>query len=247
GSRPPGRVVRCPPAAQKGASMTVSPDLDARFRDAAAAESLLDVAYELHDTPVGRLLIAVTDHGVCEIHYDADPEAEAERLARFFGRRVLRSARPTDEARRQLDEYFAGDRREFDLSVDLRAAREFGRAVLEELALVPYGELTTYGTLAAKAGRPRAALAVEKEELMRRVVPLIAAVLALTVAAPATAKGPTLKSLQAQITVLNKKVKKLQAAQKVDRNLAVLGIVYAGCSLAVTADALQGTWMTVDG
>ena len=65
--------------------MTVSPELDARFRDAAAAESLLDVAYELHDTPVGRLLIAVTDHGVCEIHYDADPEAEAERLARFFG------------------------------------------------------------------------------------------------------------------------------------------------------------------
>ena len=82
---------------------------------------------------------------------------------------------------------------------------------------------------------------------MRRVVPIIVAVLALMVAAPASAKGPTLKSLQAQITVLNKKVKKLQAAQKVDRNLAVLGIVYAGCSLAVTADALQGTWMTVDG
>ena len=51
---------------------------------------------------------------------------------------------------------------------------------------------------------------------MRRVVPLIVAVLALTVAAPASAKGPTLKSLQAQITVLNKKVKKLQAAQKVE-------------------------------
>ena len=82
---------------------------------------------------------------------------------------------------------------------------------------------------------------------MRRVAPLIVAVLALTLAAPAGAKGPTLKSLQAQITVLNKKVKKLQAAQKVDRNLAVAGLVYAGCTLAVTADALQGTWMTVDG
>src|SRR5947208_7725300 len=82
---------------------------------------------------------------------------------------------------------------------------------------------------------------------MRRVVPLIVAVVALTVAAPATAKGPTLKSLQAQITVLNKKVKKLQAAQKVDRNLAVAGIVYTGCALAVTADAFQGTWLTVDG
>src|SRR5918912_1072479 len=138
---------------------TVSPELDARFRDAAAAEGLLDVAYELHDTPVGTLLVAVSDHGVCEIHYDADPDAEAERLARLFGVRVLRSPRPTDETRRQLDEYFEGKRREFDLDVDLRPAREFGRAVLEELARVPYGQLTTYGKLATKAGRPRAARA----------------------------------------------------------------------------------------
>jgi methylated-DNA-[protein]-cysteine S-methyltransferase len=140
--------------------MTVSAERDRRFRDAAAAEGLLDVAYELHDTPVGRLLIAVTDRGVCEIHYDADPGAEAERLARLFGPRVLRSPQPTNEVRRQLDEYFAGKRREFDLEVDLRPAREFGRSVLEQLARVPYGELTTYGTLAARAGRPRAARAV---------------------------------------------------------------------------------------
>jgi methylated-DNA-[protein]-cysteine S-methyltransferase len=131
--------------------MTVSPELDRRFRDAAAAEGLLDVAYDLHDTPVGRLLVAVTDHGVCEISYDADPDAEADRLARAFGTRVLRSPRPTDEARRQLDEYFAGARREFDLAVDLRPTREFAHAVLDELARVPYGELTTYGTLAARA------------------------------------------------------------------------------------------------
>jgi methylated-DNA-[protein]-cysteine S-methyltransferase len=140
--------------------MTVSPELDRRFRDAAAAEGLLDVAYELHDTPVGRLLVAVTDHGLCEISYDADPDAEAERLALAFGTRVLRSPRPTDEVRRQLDEYFAGARREFDLAVDLRPAREFGRTVLEQLARVPYGELTTYGTLASRVGRPRAARAV---------------------------------------------------------------------------------------
>ena len=140
--------------------MTVSPELDRRFRDAAAAQGLLDVAYELHDTPVGRLFLAVTDRGVCEIHYDADPDAEAERLARIFGTRVLRSPQPTDQVRSQLDEYFAGTRREFELDVDLGPAREFGRAVLEQLALVPYGELTTYGTLAERAGRPRAARAV---------------------------------------------------------------------------------------
>ncbi len=156
----PGRFVRRPPPPQKGALMTVSPELDRRFRDAAAAEGLLDVAYELHDTPVGELLVAVTDRGVCEIHYDADPDAEAERLARIFGTRVLRSPRPTDEVRRQLDEYFAGERQEFELDVDLGPAREFGRAVLEQLARVPYGELTTYGTLAERAGRPRAARAV---------------------------------------------------------------------------------------
>ena len=140
--------------------MTVSAELDRRFRDAAAAEGLLDVAYELHDTPVGRLFLAVTDRGLCEIHYDADPDAEAERLARIFGTRVLRSPRPTDEVRTQLDEYFAGKRRKFELDVDLGPAREFGRAVLGQLARVPYGELTTYGTLAERAGRPRAARAV---------------------------------------------------------------------------------------
>jgi methylated-DNA-[protein]-cysteine S-methyltransferase len=152
--------------------MTVSPELDRRFRDAAAAEGLLDVAYELHDSPVGTLFVAVTPRGVCEIHYDADPQVEAERLARLFGSRVLRSPRPTDDARRQLDEYFAGERRDFDLPVDLSAARDFGRAVLEQLARVPYGELTTYGTLAAQAGRPRAARAVGTV-MNRNPVPIV--------------------------------------------------------------------------
>ena len=140
--------------------MTVSPELDRRFRDAAAEQGLLDVAYELVDTPIGRLFVAVTDHGLCEIHFDAEPDREAERLARAFGSRVLRSPRPTDETRRQLDEYFAGDRRHFELPLDLRLSREFGRTVLDELARVPYGEVTTYGALAARAGKPRAARAV---------------------------------------------------------------------------------------
>jgi methylated-DNA-[protein]-cysteine S-methyltransferase len=152
--------------------MTVSHELDSRFREAAAAEGLLDVAYELIDTPVGQLLVAVTDHGLCEVAYDADPAAEEERLARLFGVRVLRSPRPTDEVRRQLDEYFTGKRHEFELSLDLRPTREFAHAVLDELARVPYGELTTYGALAAKAGRPRAARAVGTV-MNRNPVPIV--------------------------------------------------------------------------
>jgi methylated-DNA-[protein]-cysteine S-methyltransferase len=70
---------------------------------------------------------------------------------------VLRS--PIDDVRRELDEYFEGKRREFDLPIDLRVAA-FNEEVLHELARVPYGVTTTYGALAAKVGRPNAARAV---------------------------------------------------------------------------------------
>jgi methylated-DNA-[protein]-cysteine S-methyltransferase len=138
----------------------VSAELDRRFRDAAAKEHLLDVAFDLVDTPVGTLLVAATERGLCRIAYDAEPEREVERLADVFGVRILRSARPIEPARRQLDEYFAGNRQRFDLAVDLALQADFNRRVLHELARVPYGEVVTYGELAARAARPRAARAV---------------------------------------------------------------------------------------
>ena len=70
---------------------------------------------------------------------------------------MLRS--PLDTVRRELDEYFAGRRQAFDLSLDLRVA-PFNEQVLHELARVPYGRTETYGGLAAKVGHPRAARAV---------------------------------------------------------------------------------------
>jgi methylated-DNA-[protein]-cysteine S-methyltransferase len=140
--------------------MTVTPELDERFRAAAAAEGLLDVGYDVVDSPVGELFVAVSDRGLCTISYDTDAEAKLEVLARGFGTRVLRAPRAVDETRRELDEYFEGKRQRFDLEVDLRLSRDFGRAVLKELAAVPFGEVTTYGTLAARAGKPRAARAV---------------------------------------------------------------------------------------
>ena len=139
---------------------SVSPELDTRFRAAAAEAGLLDVAYDVVESPLGELFVGVSERGLCVISYESDPDVEIERLARGFGSRVLRSARPVDPARRQLDEYFAGKRKRFDLDVDLRLARDFGRTVLEELRRVPFGEVTTYGALAAKAGKPKAARAV---------------------------------------------------------------------------------------
>ncbi len=152
--------------------MTVSPELDRNFRESAAREHLLDVAYDLVDTPIGTLFVATTERGLARIVYDAEPEQQLESLARTFGRRVLRAAAPIDSTRRELEEYFEGRRRAFDLPLDLTAIADFHRRVLRELAEVPYGQVVTYGALAARAERPRAARAVGTA-MNRNPVPIV--------------------------------------------------------------------------
>ena len=138
--------------------MTVPTDLDRRFHDAAQREGLVDVAYDLADSPVGDLLVAVTDRGLCKIAYR--PDEALDELAVDFGVRVLRIPKRVDLVRRELDEYFGGTRHDFDLEIDLSPVPEFHRLALRELARVPYGQVTTYGALAAKVGRPNAARAI---------------------------------------------------------------------------------------
>ncbi len=62
-------------------------------------------------------------------------------------------------ARQQLTEYFAGERKEFDLPLSL-AGTEFQLRVLDELRRIPYGETTSYGDIAARIGKPKAMRAV---------------------------------------------------------------------------------------
>jgi len=152
--------------------MTVPASLDERFRDRAARDGLLDVAYDLTDSPVGPLLLAATERGVCRISFEPEPERELDTLARWFGARVLRSSKPVDPLRRELDAYFEGTRREFDLAVDLTPLPAFQRNVLEELARVRYGQTATYGGLAARVGNPRAARAVGGA-LNRNPIPIV--------------------------------------------------------------------------
>jgi methylated-DNA-[protein]-cysteine S-methyltransferase len=153
--------------------MTTVPDhLDRSFRDAAASAGLLDVAYDFTDSPIGRLLVAASARGVCRISFDPEPERELEALARAFGARVLRAPRPVEEVRRELDEYFEGERQAFDLAVDLTPVPDFQREVLEELVRVPYGHVDTYGGLARRIGKPRAARAVGGA-LNRNPVPIV--------------------------------------------------------------------------
>jgi methylated-DNA-[protein]-cysteine S-methyltransferase len=138
----------------------VPADLDRRFRERAVAGGDVDVAYDLVDSPLGALLVASTERGLCRVEFDPEPERDLEPLAREFGFRVLRAPKALDEPKRELTQYFEGARTSFELPVDVRFGSAFRVKVMDELARVPYGQVTTYGALAALAGNPGAARAV---------------------------------------------------------------------------------------
>ncbi|HXF73170.1 MAG TPA: methylated-DNA--[protein]-cysteine S-methyltransferase [Actinomycetota bacterium] len=133
----------------------------ARLGDLAASRGLLDVGVGEVETPVGRLLVAVTRRGLVRVAFpEEEPEAVLEELALRISPRILRSPRMTEEARRQLEEFFQGRRRRFELAVDPALMGGFARRVLARTARIPYGRVRTYGELAAALGAPRAARAV---------------------------------------------------------------------------------------
>ena len=127
--------------------------------EAAAAAGLLDVAYATLDSPLGTLLVAVTPRGLVRLAYLDGGEGEASVLAQLAATvspRVLAAPRRLDDPRRELDQYFAGRRRQFDLPLDWRLTRGFGRRVLEATARIPYGATATYKQVATGAGNARA-------------------------------------------------------------------------------------------
>ena len=125
--------------------------------EAAAAAGLLDVAYATLDSPVGPLLLARTAHGLVRIAYldGGDEDALLADLAARVSPRILASPRRLDDPRRELDEYFAGDRTKFELPLDWQLTRGFGRRVLRAAVRIPYGSASTYKQVAARAGSPR--------------------------------------------------------------------------------------------
>jgi methylated-DNA-[protein]-cysteine S-methyltransferase len=122
----------------------------------AAAAGLLDVAYTTVDSPVGTLVLAATPVGLARLAYveGEDTDAILEDLAARLSPRMLSAPRRLDAPRRELDEYFAGRRRRFDVPLDLGLMTDFTRRVLEATAAIPYGESSSYMEVAARAGSP---------------------------------------------------------------------------------------------
>lgn len=105
------------------------------------------------ETPIGELLLAGENNALAMIGFPQgsmrrDPEPD-----------WIYNEKPLAEARRQLDEYFAGTRKQFDLPLQL-AGTEFQVEVLQALQKIPYGKTVSYGEIARRIGRPKAVRAV---------------------------------------------------------------------------------------
>jgi methylated-DNA-[protein]-cysteine S-methyltransferase len=149
----PGQILGSLPRIDEAA------DARLRARLAAAAEraGILDVAYRMIETPVGVLLLAATERGLVRVAYDReDHEAVLTALAGAVSPRILHAPGRLDDVSRQLDEYFAGRRRVFDVPLDFRLSRGFRRSVLAHLPAIGYGRTESYAQVAAAAGSPRA-------------------------------------------------------------------------------------------
>jgi methylated-DNA-[protein]-cysteine S-methyltransferase len=130
---------------------------DAVARLVRRAEGDVDLAYETVDTPVGPILVAVSRRGLVRVSYQTeDQDLVLEELAGRLSPRILRSTGRTDEIRRELDQYFEGHRRRFDVPVDWALTAGFFRKVLRATARIPYGQVRTYTEMATRAGSPRA-------------------------------------------------------------------------------------------
>lgn len=106
------------------------------------------------DSPVGPLLLAAGDDGLRTIEFHAAAHPVRREDDWQAGDHPL-----LQRARRQLDEYFAGERRTFDLPLAPRGT-EFQRETWQALASIPYGSTISYAELALRVKRPKAMRAV---------------------------------------------------------------------------------------
>jgi methylated-DNA-[protein]-cysteine S-methyltransferase len=131
-----------------------------RMTDRAAREGLADVCYASIDSPLGVLLGAATRRGVVQLAYqEGRGDALLEQLAVRLSPRIVESSAPLEQLRRELDEYFEGQRHEFELGLDWRLASGFRKRVLRRTAAVPYGQVSSYREIAQRAGSPAGARA----------------------------------------------------------------------------------------
>ncbi|WP_243062855.1 methylated-DNA--[protein]-cysteine S-methyltransferase [Humibacter sp. RRB41] len=136
-------------------------ELHTRLAQGAQDAGLLDIAYRTVDSPVGELLLAATERGIVRIAFHREGFDDVlQTLSTKVSPRVLRSPARLDAAATELEQYFEGKRRGFDLPLDFSLSHGFRRAVQGILPTIAYGSTASYAQVAAAAGSPRAMRAV---------------------------------------------------------------------------------------
>ena len=135
--------------------------LHARLVQQADDAGLVEVAYRTLDTPVGPLLLAATAQGLVRVAFEREGfDAVLAALASRVSPRVLEAPRRLDEAAAELEEYFTGTRRRFDLPLDRALSTGFREKVQRVLPRIDYGSTRSYKEIAELVGSPRAVRAV---------------------------------------------------------------------------------------
>ena len=149
GARPSRAVAR-------DASGRVAAEAAKRLSGRIAEEGLADVTYAPVDSPFGTLLLAATKRGLVRLAFpEENVDSVLERLALRVSPRIVEAPAPLDLMRRELEEYFDGRRRTFELPLDWTLVGPFGRRVLRVTSEIPYGGVLSYAEVAADAGSPR--------------------------------------------------------------------------------------------
>lgn len=129
--------------------------------DQAGDAGLVDVGYTVIDSPIGALLLAATSRGLVRVAFDSeDHDAVLKQLAEKISPRVLEADAQLAPIAAQVEEYFAGQRRDFDIPLDRRLSTGFRREVQRQLSEIPYGTTQSYSEVAAAVGQPTAVRAV---------------------------------------------------------------------------------------
>jgi methylated-DNA-[protein]-cysteine S-methyltransferase len=127
-----------------------------RLSARAASEGLADIGYATVDSPFGTLTAAVTAEGLVRLAFPEEPLEEVlDRLAAKLSPRIVEAPARFEQVRRELDEYFAGARRDFEVPLDRILMSAFAKRVLAATSAIPYGSVSTYTDMAAAAGSPR--------------------------------------------------------------------------------------------
>lgn len=134
------------------------------------------VVVSWRESPIGPLLLAASDSGLCALEFvgNTNLEGQMDALRKTLGAPVVPGTNKyIEQTQRELIEYFAGKRREFDVKL-APTGTPFQRAVWNQLLRIPYGETSSYQDLArATKKSPTACRAVGQANGRNRIVILI--------------------------------------------------------------------------